>query len=48
MKKGLEYDDMIGCAEVVSVSALYNRYSNLAFFSYSMTHFSYRLYLVSS
>ena len=31
MEMGLGYDDTIGCAEVVSVSTLYSKYSNLAF-----------------
>ena len=30
MKMGIGYDDMISCAEVVSVSASYSRCSNLA------------------
>ena len=30
IEKGKEYDDMIGCAVVISVSALYSRHYNLA------------------
>jgi len=32
MELGSGYDDMIGCAEVVSVSTLYSRCSSLALF----------------
>ena len=38
MKEGLEYDDTIGCAKVVSVSTSCSRYSFLMFSLYSMTH----------
>jgi len=36
-------DIMIGCAIVVSVSALCSRHLSLAFSSYTMTHLPYRL-----
>ena len=45
MEKEQESDNMIGCAEVVSVSTLYSRYSNFIFFLCSMTRFPHRLYI---
>ena len=41
-------DDMIGCAEVVSVSASCSRCSNLTFSSCSITYFPYGLHSDSS
>jgi len=41
MEKGSGYDDMIGCAEVVSVSTSYSKYSNLVVSSCFMTWFPY-------
>jgi len=41
-KKGKEYDDMIGCAVVVSVSTSCSRCYNLALFS----HFPYVVLLI--
>ena len=38
-------DDMISCAKVVSVSALYSRCSNFMFSSCSITCFSHRLHI---
>ena len=35
MEKGKGYDDIIGCAVVVLVSASYSRYYNFALFSQS-------------
>ena len=43
----LEYNDTIGCTEVVSVSALYSRCSKLAIFSYFMTCLLHGLCIVS-
>ena len=48
MKKGSGYDNTIGCAKVVSVSASYNKCSNHTFFSCSMTHLLYGLHSVFS
>ena len=45
---GRGYDDTIGCAEVVSVSASCSRCSNLTASSYLMTQLLHRLHIVSS
>ena len=47
MKEGLEYDDMISCTEVVSVSASYSKCSLLMFSLCSMTYQPHRLLIVS-
>ena len=45
MELGWEYDNMISCAEVVSVSASYSRYHNLIF-SFLFPHALWLIYLM--
>ena len=45
MDIGSGYDDMIGYAEVVSVSILYNKCSNLAVFSYFITQLPHKQHI---